>query len=300
MLVSVLMITYNHEKYIREALESVLMQQTDFSFELIICDDSSNDNTADAIDKTISYHPLINNIKFYRHEQNMGMMQNLIFALRKCSGRYIAICEGDDYWTDPLKLQKQVAVLDKEAQYAMVITNRKVTNEDGTAYDELYEKDYQKFIFTNADVIKGFVPGTQTIMFRNFSSLPDYLEAHPEFYYGDRYITYFCSLFGSIFLLQEITAVYRMNGEGVWSTFTPIQKLNKYTRFMNDFHKSLGIPSNEIINKFNSNAVRGSIRYCLKRPGLIFQNSYREMIRMPWKALGKMDRLKVLLTIFKS
>ena len=299
MLLSVLMISYNHEKYIREALLSVLMQQTNFSFEVILSDDCSIDQTDEIITEICSQHPSGTAIKYYKQPKNIGMMQNVVFALRHCTGKYIAVCEGDDYWTDPLKLQKQVDILEKEEKYAMVITNSKVIYDDGTQYEERYENDYAKNIFTIKDIINGFMPGTQTILFRNFSSLPDYLAAHPEFYYGDRYIAYFCSLFGDIFLLPDITAVYRMTGTGVWSVNTPLEKLNKYTRFMNDFHKSLGIPSNDVLNRFNFNAARASLRYCLKRPKLIMQKPYQKMIKTPWKALDSLDKLKLLLTIFK-
>lgn len=300
MTVSVLMISYNHEKYIREAMQSILMQQTDFPFEIVICDDSSTDRTDEIISEIRDEHSGNPVIKYFRHEKNIGMMQNIFFTLRHCTGKYIAVCEGDDYWTDAQKLQKQVDILEESPQYAMAITNRKVLYEDGTEVEELYERDYKKSTFTISDVVSGFMPGTQTILFRNFSSLPDFFVAHPEFYYADRYIVYFCSLFGSIILLPQITAVYRMTGEGVWSVNTSLEKLNRYTKFMNDFHQSLGIPSNQILNKFNFNAARATLRYCIKRPKLLMQKSHRAMIKGPWKELRNMDKIKLLVTLFKK
>ncbi len=152
MTVSVLMLSYNHEKYIREAMQSVLMQQADFPFEVVICDDSSTDRTDEIISEIRDQHPGNSVIKYFRHVKNIGMMQNLVFTLRQCTGKYIAVCEGDDYWTDPLKLQKQVDILEESPQHAMVITNRKVLYEDGTEVDELYERDYQK-CFCNTSLL---------------------------------------------------------------------------------------------------------------------------------------------------
>ena len=109
--VSVVMITYGHEKFIREAIEGVLMQECDFEVELILANDCSPDQTDSVIQDIIKNHPKGCWIKYIRQENNIGMMPNFIFALKQCKGKYIALCEGDDYWTDPLKLQKQRRVL---------------------------------------------------------------------------------------------------------------------------------------------------------------------------------------------
>ena len=111
------MVTYNHEKFISEAIEGVLIQQTNFSFELIIANDASTDGSDKIINEFIANHPKGNLIKYFKHEKNVGMMQNFTFALGHCKGKYIALCEGDDYWTDPLKLQKQVDFLEANEDY---------------------------------------------------------------------------------------------------------------------------------------------------------------------------------------
>src|SRR5690554_2607359 len=105
-MVSVVMPTYNHEKYIRQAIEGVLMQETDFLFELIIIEDCSVDDTKKIALEYAEKHPEIINV--LGAEKNLGITDNYFRAMGAITGKYIAICEGDDYWTDPLKLQKQV------------------------------------------------------------------------------------------------------------------------------------------------------------------------------------------------
>jgi glycosyltransferase involved in cell wall biosynthesis len=111
--VSVIMITYKHEQFIAKAIEGVLMQKCDFEVELIIADDCSPDKTEEKVFQIIKNHPKNSWIKYTKHKTNKGMISNFNWALNQCKGKYIAMCEGDDYWTDPLKLQKQVDFLEK-------------------------------------------------------------------------------------------------------------------------------------------------------------------------------------------
>src|SRR5690554_4624359 len=121
-LVSISCITYNHAPYIRQCLEGFLMQQCDFEYEILIHDDASTDGTSDIIREYQKKYPEI--IKPIIQKENQwsqgvrGMMARFNFPRAK--GKYIALCEGDDYWTDPLKLQKQVDFLEKNPNYSLV------------------------------------------------------------------------------------------------------------------------------------------------------------------------------------
>lgn len=121
--VSVIMVTYNHEKFIKKAIEGVLMQEVNFDIELIIADDCSPDNTQKVVEELLKNHPKAHAVKYTKHLQNKGMQPNFIWAYQQCNGKYIAICEGDDYWTDPLKLEKQVDFLENNDQFGLVYTD---------------------------------------------------------------------------------------------------------------------------------------------------------------------------------
>ncbi|QKJ64805.1 glycosyltransferase [Flavobacterium sp. M31R6] len=123
--VSVCMITYGHEKYIREAIEGILMQECDFEVELILANDCSPDSTDKVIQNILENHPKRSWIKYFNHKENLGMMPNFIFALGQCSGNYVAMCEGDDYWITKDKLQKQVDILEENKKVGLVYTNVK-------------------------------------------------------------------------------------------------------------------------------------------------------------------------------
>lgn len=115
--VSICMITYNHEKFIGQAIESALMQKTNFDYELVIGEDFSTDETRKTVINYQKKYP--NKIKLILNKKNLGMVPNFIQTLKKCRGKYIALLEGDDYWTDRYKLQKQVDFLDKYPDHSL-------------------------------------------------------------------------------------------------------------------------------------------------------------------------------------
>ncbi len=146
-LVSICMITYGHENYIREAIEGVLMQQCNFDLELIIANDFSPDNTDDIIQRIINDDPRASIIKYIKHDKNIGMMPNFVYALQQCKGKYIALCEGDDYWIDEYKLKKQVDILDADMSLVACYHNSKLVDLDGkiileSFLSENYKKNY--------------------------------------------------------------------------------------------------------------------------------------------------------------
>ncbi len=121
-MVTVVMITYGHEKYIREAIDGVLMQQCDFAVELLLANDSSPDNSDIVIHDIMKNHPKSNRIRYVKHEKNIGMMPNFLFALKEAKGKYIARLDDHDIWTDVHKLSKQVALLEKDSTIGVVGT----------------------------------------------------------------------------------------------------------------------------------------------------------------------------------
>lgn len=207
------MITYNHEKFIREAIDGVLMQETNFEYEFIIANDCSTDNTDIVIQGCTNKHPMKNSIKYLNHKENKGIMLNFISALQLCNGKYIALCEGDDYWTDPSKLQKQVDFLENNSDFTICFHNaKKLIQETGDDSDVFFTNP-TKDVYTIIDIIKkNFIP-TLTCIYRNnlFKKLPDwYYDAFP----GDWPLHILNAQFGKIKYIDEIMAVYRIHEGG--------------------------------------------------------------------------------------
>ena len=115
--VSVLMLAYNQQQYVNEAIRSVVLQETDFDYELIIGDDGSSDATAERCREWQQRYP--DRIRLLDHSDNVGLARNFVRTYREATGRYIAICEADDFWTDRHKLQIQADFLDSHPEYAM-------------------------------------------------------------------------------------------------------------------------------------------------------------------------------------
>lgn len=161
-LVSISCITYNHSAYIRQCLDGMLMQQTTFGFEILIHDDCSTDGTDDIIREYVSKFPQI--IKPLFEEENQYQqgkpIGTAVWNLPRAKGKYIAICEGDDYWTDPLKLQKQVDFLESHSEYGLVHTHRKID-----MAGQLYETPLIDYKETKKTLLHSCSIATCTVMY---------------------------------------------------------------------------------------------------------------------------------------
>ena len=212
--VSVCMITYGHEKYIREALEGVLMQECDFEVELILANDCSPDRTDEIIQDIIKNHPKGCWIKYFKHESNIGMMPNFIFALKECEGKYIALCEGDDYWNDPLKLQKQVSFLEANPDYVLCFHPIQILKTDGGIVDDFITNVPENYETIETLARLGNYIHTPSVVFRNIlSEYPTEFELSPI---GDYFLYMLLAENGRLKCLSEQMGVYR-SGIGIWS-----------------------------------------------------------------------------------
>lgn len=216
-LVSVVMITYGHEKYIRQAIEGVLMQEGDFDLELVIANDCSPDNTDAVVQDVLSHHSNAHWIRYVRHEKNIGMMPNFIFALQQAKGKYVALCEGDDYWTDPFKLQKQVAFLEANLEYVLSFHKIKILKPNGELVEDFITKVPENYETQETLARLGNYIHTPSVVFRNVIQ-----EFPPEFSLspiGDYFLYMMLTEYGKIKYLEEEMAVYR-EGVGIWSAKT--------------------------------------------------------------------------------
>lgn len=220
---SVCMITYGHENFIRQAIEGVLMQQCDFEIELIIANDCSPDNTDAVIRNIIENHANGNWIRYIRHDTNLGMMPNSIFALQKCKGKYIALCEGDDYWTDPLKLQKQVDFLERNPDYVLSFHPVDILNQNGHILTDFITKVPKNFESKVTLAQLGNYIHTPSVVFKNVI-----MQFPLEFYktpVGDYFLYMMLGSFGDFGYQRDKMAIYR-NGVGIYSSLSNSRKVN--------------------------------------------------------------------------
>lgn len=213
--VSVCMITYNHERFIAQAIDSVLMQETDFPLELVIGEDCSTDATRAIVVEYAERYPQI--IRPLLPEHNLGMMPNFVATLSACKGKYIALLEGDDYWTDPHKLQKQVESLEAHPECVLCHHNAMIIDESGRPISDSNLPVGLQRDFLAEELVKCAHVLTLTACFRNV--LRDY---PPEFFKVLNGDSFLFSLLGnhgkSKYLGGSVEPdVYRVHAGGVWS-----------------------------------------------------------------------------------
>ncbi|MCA0931590.1 glycosyltransferase [Lutimonas saemankumensis] len=217
--VSCCLITYNHEDYIEDCLKGMIDQIFEHPFEIIIGDDCSSDKTSDICRKYMNLYPKI--IKYKRRERNIGMNMNWIKSIQECSGKYIALCEGDDYWVDNKKIHKQFKILENNPNYIICHHWHKFSALKNGAWMEFEapisndgylrrETGTLKNIFENKLRIK-----TRTMFFRNIF-VPNFF---PEWFknvsFVDVPITFLLGNYGNFYFIDESMSVYRQTETGV-------------------------------------------------------------------------------------
>jgi len=214
-LVSVWCATFNHEKYISRAIEGFLNQKTTFPIEIIIHDDASTDKTAEIIKGYVEEYPdRIKPVYQTENKYSKGVRIFVKYFLPRASGKYIAICEGDDYWIDPLKLQKQVDFLESHPDCVICFSDLQVM--EGTKPPYSFISEGQKEISTLEDLLAhNFIP-TCTVMLRN-GLVKEYPEWYNRLKTGDWGLYVLTAQYGNIGYIKDVTAVYRRLSTGMWA-----------------------------------------------------------------------------------
>lgn len=223
--ISVIMLTYNHGPYLKEAIEGVLSQKTNFQIELIICNDASPDDSDEIIKTYAEKYSQI--IRYYRHEKNIGFVENQRFAFEKARGKYIAYCEGDDYWTDENKLQFQYDFLESHPEFVMTTARNFLLHQDtGKTTDDGKDNIFQKkeFVdYTQETFFKERPTQTFTYLIRRKYLDLKWIDIYPN--YRDLYYFYHLLEFGKGRAFNKIIGVYRLHEGGVYSSLAIEKKL---------------------------------------------------------------------------
>jgi glycosyltransferase involved in cell wall biosynthesis len=224
-LVSICCITYNHEIFIRDAIEGFLMQKSTFPIEIIIHDDASTDKTAEIVAEYANKYPeLIFPIFQTENQFSKGIKISATYVWPKAKGKYIALCEGDDYWTDPFKLQKQVDFLEANPDFVICYHDVKVINEEGSVIIEskIGKENQRDFSSEELSYNRPFIMPL-SVVFRNLSII--WPEETKYVLNGDTFLFSILGQYGNGKYIQDIQpGNYRYHSGGIWSAITNQQK----------------------------------------------------------------------------
>ncbi len=220
--VSVACITYNHAPYIRQCLEGFLLQKTNFPIEIIVHDDASTDGTDDIIREYALKYPELFKVILQEENQYSKGVDVLSLVFERSAGKYIAFCEGDDYWTDPLKLQKQVDFLENNPDYVMCSHNYSfffMNEMKRVSYVETIGRDYSLESLTKGEWL--YQP--LTLMFRSQTLWESEILRYTSII--DNILLYNLLKRGGGYCMPDDMGVYRVHSNGVWSGINQERKL---------------------------------------------------------------------------
>jgi glycosyltransferase involved in cell wall biosynthesis len=290
-LLSVVVIAYNQEKYIAQTLESICTQVVDFKIEVIVGDDGSTDDTRRIIKEYVKRYPNILRPVF--RKKNLGPWANFVDAFKSAQGKYIALCEGDDFWTDSTKLQKQVDLLEKNPDAAICFHKATVVYENGDKPDMTYPDVNDPNWYTHRELFfTNYIP-TASVVYRRI----DYTGIASNVMPGDWYLHLYHAKHGRVVLIDETMSVYRKHDEGIWREFDidrdqiwrryGLQYLNFYSEILSmyeaneDYQKIIVGQFSEIIDsllavdeKYHEHTIDRVLREYSELTKLYMKNRY--------------------------
>jgi glycosyltransferase involved in cell wall biosynthesis len=295
-LVSVKCLTYNHAPFIRECLDGILMQKTDFRFEVVVHDDASTDGTIEILKEYEECHPDVIRV-IYEEENQFALGGNMDKVDALTRGKYWAVCEGDDYWTDPLKLQKQVEVMEAHPD-CMLVCNRTLlySLKNHSIVGENYCYHESRFVSTKDIIYKGglFI-STCSILFRPEvkRDYPDYCR-HCEA--GDYSVQLMAAMKGRVYYMDEPMSVYRIDnplswvGKLTWNKerykeriILERSRVNMLKGFAQDYPRHAHLFKNKIANHINRFAPGKEMPAYIRKA---YQEEFAPEIRqfsIPWR-----------------
>ena len=301
--VSIVTITYGHEKYITDTLDGIFMQYYPGEIEVIISNDQSPDNTDDIIQNYLSNKNIPNNfnIQYTKHEINKGVVPNFSWALQEATGKYTAICEGDDYWTDPLKLQKQVDFMEANEDCSLCYHKTRVKLADKSREDYFFgAKDIkvptkftlEDFIKTNNEI--GIRTPAMVIRSQGITTSTKWFiksavaDLSLQLYYGS---------IGNYGYLPDEMAVYNRGVPGAWSENNQsvdwrLKQIFDLNATYTLFDENTNYKYHAIIKNRNEDWIKTRIDYIQRN---FSRSDQFKIIKQQYKTLIRPDKRNVII-----
>lgn len=256
-LVSIVCDVYNHEDYLHDCLNSLVSQKTNFKYIILIHDDASTDSSSKIVREYVKKFPRLFDPIFQNENQyskGVGIWKTIQFPRVKT--KYVAFCEGDDYWIDSYKLQKQVDFLESHNDYSGVFGNIIVRNEKNNNISE-DKSAKESRNYTSTDVLKGTIFPLASVCVRKdvITNWDMNINAN-----GDFILSYTATKLGKVYMLEDYVSVYRMTGKGVSSSRGPRAYLIAEFSEWYNFHKQIGFQQPPTLIYHQSEIL---FRYCL-------------------------------------
>jgi glycosyltransferase involved in cell wall biosynthesis len=247
--VSVLVITYNHERFIAQALHSALAQSVDFPIEIVVGDDRSTDGTVKVIQEIAARASVP--VRLIDRPQNVGFHRNLVDTLAACGGQYVAVLEGDDFWTDSSKLQRQVQFLDQHPDYSAAAHNVVKSWDSEPARSELYCAAGLPTKLTLDHLLRADPVPTCSVMFRRglIANFPDWFFKLPM---ADWPLHALNARHGPMYFDPRPMGAYRVHAGGVWSRRTLVQMHESLLAAHSAFRDAFGADHRALLQRMVS------------------------------------------------
>ena len=290
-LLTIRCITYNHEHFIRQCLDGFVMQKTNFRFEAIVHDDASTDGTANIIREYAEKYPdIIKPIfetenQYSKHDGSLGRIMN-----SHMHGKYIAICEGDDYWTDPYKLQKQVDFLESHPDYSMCfhsaihhleedVIKKNPDEKQDRLFSEINDRDY-----VGTEIYEKWIVPTASVIYRKKvidSEIYKKATTNRNFIYGDIVLFLSCTQIGKIRGIPDVMSVYRRHCSSATLKVSPSSK--EHVAFL----KKYFLHNKAIVEVFGHDYERIALEMLEPSSWYIFRESKHHEFQNYWYLIKK-------------
>lgn len=279
-ILTIFCLTYNHEKFIRKTLEGFVNQKTNFDYNIIIHDDASTDRTQVIINEFVKKYPQKFIIIFQKENQySKGI--NIInkFILPIINSKYIAICEGDDYWCDENKIQLQVEYMENNPNCSLCVHNTLLINENGTSLKKTFNDIGKSTNISVEEIILKSICQTSSYVYRSqFKNLPENFQVPGV---GDYPLRLWLALHGYVYYIDKIMSCYRCGAINSWSTRVRSSKdrLIKHNLNMINFHN--------IVNKYTNYRYDRAIQIKIA----MYEYSNIQITKQYWKILSNKNCL---------